>query len=329
MPTQRLLEVQPEGPLAAIRQMLASLWIGASLRGMVIPVWSESGRAMRSTLLTSPDGLADADPFAPIMPMNAAAEAVLALRQAHSDGLALVLRPCELRSLRELCRRDGMFLSGHLLVSTDCLAVLPLDDFGWRREQALIRDQITIDALHFAAQGGILSSRLRPSCQLCEEPFPEEVDLHIQVFGLETSRHVVVAYTDPKLGVHIGFTDPGSHSLPHEITERRERVIERLVSWRRQAKAYAESHLSPEVRSIDGLSAHLESCDACRRRLANYCPLFESAWESRSDRGRQAEVEAWLVACGGCGMCEYTCPSGYPLFTVIGYLNHRLADSLH
>lgn len=329
MPTRRLLMVESHGPLPAIRQLLASLWTRRQLSAMLIPTWTRSGRSMKATLLTSPESLLSADPFAPVMPMNAANEAALVLSRRPPGAICLVLRPCELRSLRELARRQALPLDDTLLVSTDCLAVLPEDDFDWRQASHADPDQITRNALHFAAQGGILPSRLRPSCQLCDQPYPEDADLHIQVFGLETTQQVMLEVRQE--GLWADFETDGLDLRPvsPDIEERRERVMERLISWRRQVRAYAESHLTPDQASMTTLIDHLQACEACRRRLGGYCPLFEQAWQSPEGKALEGRVESWLVACGGCGMCDYACPTGYPLFTVIGSLTHRLTEQPH
>ena len=329
MATRRLMNVESHGPLPAIRQMLASLWAQRALSAMLIPTWTRSRRTMKATLLTSPESLLTADPFAPVMPMNAAGEAAIVLSRRPPGVIGLVLRPCELRSLRELARRQDLPLTDTFLVSSDCLAVLPPEDFDWRQDRSLDPDQITKDALHFAAQGGILPSRLRPSCQLCDLPYPEDADLHIQVFGLETGKQVLLEVRDGELIQAFEADGLDLLPVPREIEVRRERVLERLVSWRRQVRAYAESHLAPDQAGLGMLIDHLQVCESCRRRLGGYCPLFEQAWEGPGAHGLESRVEAWLVACGGCGMCDYTCPTGYPLFTVIGSLTHKLTEQTH
>jgi formate dehydrogenase subunit beta len=323
------MTVESQGPLPAIRQLLASLWTRRQLSAMLIPTWTRSGRSMKATLLTSPESLLSADPFAPVMPMNAASEAALVLSRRPPGAICLVLRPCELRSLRELARRQALPLDDTILVSTDCLAVLPQEDFDWRQASHQDPDQITRNALHFAAQGGILPSRLRPSCQLCDQPYPQDADLHIQVFGLETTKQVMLEARQEALLAVLETDGLDLRPVPPELEERRERVMERLVSWRRQVRAYAESHLTPDQASMATLLDHLQACEACRLRLGGYCPLFEQAWQGPERKGLESRVESWLVACGGCGMCDYACPSGYPLFTVIGSLTHRLTEQPH
>ena len=329
MGARRLLMVESQGPLPAIRQLLAGLWAHQQLSAMLIPTWTPSGRMMRATRLTAPESLLTADPFAPVMPMNAASEAATLLSRRPPGPVCLVLRPCELRSLRELSRRQGLALDDTLLVSSDCLAVLPQEDFGWRQTPDTDPDRITKDALHFAAQGGILPSRLRPSCQLCDQPFPDEADLHIQVFGLETNRQVMLEAREAELFAGLEAHGLVLHPVPPEIEERRARVMERLVSWRRQVRAYAESHLTPDQTQLSSLADHLHACEPCRGRLGGYCPLFNEAWQGPASMQLEARLESWLVACGGCGMCDYSCPTGYPLFTVIGSLTHRLTENPH
>jgi formate dehydrogenase subunit beta len=324
MSTRSLLPVEADGPLEAVRRLLARIWRGADLEGLLIPVWSDDEQVTQATLLEDPEQLAHADPFSPVMLANAAPQAARLVRHPRQKRLGLVLRPCELRSLKELARRDGYSLDPALLISPDCVATLAPEDYDWRVTRLEDNERLTRDALHFAAQGGILPSRLRPSCQLCDRPYPETADIRIQLLGVETSQHLIVEIRDSLLAGSLGFTPETVTAIPKDVTERRERVLGKLITWRQQARAYAESHLDVEQASIEGLSSHLRSCSVCRKRMMAHCPFFSNMWGSSGDGADLPALEEWLLSCAGCGMCEYACPEGYPLFTVVSHLSHKL-----
>jgi len=127
MAVQKLLSVDASGPLETTRRFLAQVWERSRLDGMFVPAWAAGEDDPRPALLTDPADLKRADPFAPLMVLNTAPHiAALAADRSH-QRLAAVLRPCELRSLRELARRQSLNLSGLLLISIFALklAVLP------------------------------------------------------------------------------------------------------------------------------------------------------------------------------------------------------------
>jgi len=327
MPIQKLLPVGPSGPLEATRAFLRQVWERAPLEGLFIPAWADGQDDPRPALLDLPAQLDRADPFAPLMVLNTAPHIAALVADNPGQHLGAVLRPCELRSLRELARRQHADLSGLLLISPDCLATFPHEDFDWRVHHAAAIEKITDEALHFAAQGGILPSRLPPSCQACDHPYPSDADIHIAVLGLETNRHLILGFRDADLMGRLGFqseSDP-----PPDLVERRERVLAKLTEWRQRSRAFAESHLEEGQATLQGLVRHLRSCENCRSWISRACPVFSQAWELASSGQRVKDLEdGWLPSCGGCGMCDHACPDGYPLSTVIGHLARKASPAV-
>lgn len=326
MAVQKLLSVDASGPLETTRRFLAQVWERSRLDGMFVPAWAAGEDDPRPALLTDPADLKRADPFAPLMVLNTAPHiAALAADRSH-QRLAAVLRPCELRSLRELARRQSLNLSGLLLISPDCLATFPQQDFDWRVQHAAFIERITDEALHFAAQGGILPSRLRPACQACDNPYPSDADILIGVLGMETNHSLIIGFRDEALAQQVGWREAAPPSA--DLVTRRERVIEKLREWRQRSRAFAESHLEEGETTLDGLVQHLRRCENCRNWISRACPFFADAWRATSGGTQMNDLESsWLPSCGGCGMCDHTCPENYPLSTVIGHLARRVSSS--
>lgn len=326
MPIQKLLPVEPRGPLDATRRFLTQVWERGGLDGMFIPAWGAGEDDPRPVLLNEPAQLSRADPYAPLMVLNTAPHVAALTADTPSRRLAAVLRPCELRSLRELARRRRIDLSRLLLISPDCLATFPHEDFDWRVQHAAFIERITDEALHFAAQGGILPSRLRPSCQACDHPYPADADIHIGVLGMETNQSLLLGFRDADLLRQLGWQDAPEPSA--DLLARRTRVLEKLGEWRQRSRAYAESHLEEDQASVEGLVRHLRTCENCRSWISRACPFFADVWETSDSGERITEVESsWLRSCGGCGMCDHACPDGYPLSTVVGHLTRRIGTA--
>jgi Pyruvate/2-oxoacid:ferredoxin oxidoreductase delta subunit len=324
MSVRRLIPVQDQDPLKKVRELLKLLWENAPLDGLFIPIWQDDAAPV-STLITSPDAIKEADPFAPVMLRNSALTAAKILQQDPDRRLGFVLRPCELSNFLTLLQRWHLDPQNTITISMDCLATFPVQDFDWRLERSDHREYMSRSALHFAAQGGILPSRYRSSCQFCDEPFPKEADLHFELLGITTLDNLVVNFRTDETASYLGMNESNSQPLPDEISARRERILKKLMDWRQKAQAYALAHLSDENKSIEGLLSHLKECVYCHHLIQQHCPLFDMAWIMSDTPQYPPDVEIWLQNCGGCGMCESDCPQEYPLFKTILYLHKSLS----
>jgi ferredoxin len=320
---RRLISVDESGPLDATRGLLDQVWTRLDLQGMFIPSWSEELSPPRATFLQKRSALGQADPFAPVMLANGAADAVNLIQEDPQLRIAFVLRPCEVRSFHEILKRIGLRSPDFVIISSDCLAVFPVNDFDWRLSEKQDLERLTLDALQFAAQGGILPSRYQRSCQFCEVPYPEKVSLHIELFGLDTSQYLVLRMPDEATTEQLGFAYPTTQDVPLDITERRERVLEKITTWRGRSLSYARSHLDEAKASPEGLLQHLRTCSSCSQRLIEHCPLFDPASFDADIIASPETIETWISSCGGCGMCEHECPDDYPLFIIVAHLSNQ------
>lgn len=309
----RTIEVKDEQPLATTRRLLQSVWEAAPLNAFLIPIWSEEEQLPIPTLIRDPESLSQADPFAPVMPGNAARIALETIK-AHSGGtLGLCLRPCEMRSLMNIIETEGISRENVLFISSDCLGALPPEDY--HRHLTLMTDpsQMTRETLRFAAQGGILPSRYQQSCQLCDAPYPEQADLYLQLFGYETQKQISIGWHESKfsapLEAQLALSD-----VPPGIEARRARVLANLARWRSKSLEGRQDMLDRDHTTSAALLDHIKHCSQCWDVLETHCPTFGLPDQQLED---EQELLAWLDSCGGCGMCDSTCPTGYPLFEVI------------
>jgi Pyruvate/2-oxoacid:ferredoxin oxidoreductase delta subunit len=255
------------------------------------------------------------------MDTNHAGEVLAYLMEDERHRVGIFLHPCEMRSLRIITEDTGIDLSNHFLMSADCLAVYEQDDFV-DRSAGQERSVMTQETLRFARLGGILPSRYRLGCQLCERPFAEELDLYFQLFGLQTSEHIGVSLRT-RTSISAIEARFSVEDVPDEVMIRRREVLGQLASWRSRSIEETEEKLDVEISTVDALSTHLAHCRPCNARLLAHCPSSPYA-QPRSDVPDSKDIIAWLSTCGGCGMCEYECPDGYPLFRVIITLRKKL-----
>lgn len=317
----RLLEVGDSGPLGLVRDVLREVWEAESFESIYVPVWTQENPTPQPCWLSDKNELNNADPLAPVMETNHASEVLAYLMEGEKFKVGIFLHPCEMRSLRIITEDSGVDLSDHFLMSADCLAVYEQDDFV-DRSAGHGRGVMTQETLRFARLGGILPSRYRIGCQLCERPFAEGLDLYFELFGFQTREHIGVSLrTHTSISaVEAGFS---TDDVPDEVMSRRGDVLSQLESWRSRSIEETEEKLDVEISTVDALSAHLAGCTACHARLLAHCPSSPYT-HTRSDIPDRKDITTWLSTCGGCGLCEYECPDGFPLFSVILTLRKKL-----
>lgn len=324
MAFHKVIAVRNSDPIQTIREILRIPLENGLLDAYFLPVWIEESQRPTPSVITSPGEFSFADPFAPVMYCNSGSIAFQEVEQHPSRRIGIVLRPCELSTFLFLLSESGIRADNAILISMDCLATFPVEDFGWRLEKAQDRDRLSKTALHFAAQGGLLPSRYRGSCQLCDKPYPERADLHIELFGIETSEHICIKSEGDDVLKDLGLEGVAVKPTSKEMIERRQRTLDRLLEWRMQSQAYASAHLTQDQKTISGLIQHLRTCTVCQTTMAQHCPTFELEWVTGSDVVDDEIIETWLGYCGGCGMCDHACPESFPVFKSISYLSRSI-----
>jgi Pyruvate/2-oxoacid:ferredoxin oxidoreductase delta subunit len=328
MSQHHYIPISDNDPLETSRQIFSVIWEIRDLDGMILPLWHAANRRPEPTYVKDPKALSDADPFAPVMAANAAKKSRDLLAENGKERVGIFVRPCELESLRVLATQDRINLEGTYLMSSDCLGVLPEEDF--RRHLTLTADHesITKETLQFAAQGGILPSRYKESCQLCNYPYPQHCDLHILLFGVETQKGIVVTIRDDETANQLS-KHMQTLPVPETIHERRKKVIQNLETWRWRSFGREEERYPDLNKTLNALVAHLKECESCRSHLEQQCPLFDPNAMLKPNEADLTKLELWVQSCAGCGMCEHTCPEGYPLFSAIIQTRHALVGSKH
>ena len=103
-------------------------------------------------LVTDPAALDQADPLAPVLPINAARAASQLTMTGHREKLGVVLRSCEIRALVELVKFQQAKLDNVLIIGVDCLGTYGVTD--WQEASS---KQFVVDALLAGAATGELA----------------------------------------------------------------------------------------------------------------------------------------------------------------------------
>lgn len=318
--------------MAALRRLLADLLHQSLIDVLLVPRPAPGGDILVQVLVDRAERLADADPVAPVMPVQSA-RLVSALTAGGAPyRLGVVLKPCELRATIELAKLKQVDVAGVLLIGVDCLGTYELPDYA-----ALVAAGAdpTAHALANAAAGIVAplpGAGLRAACSICEQPVPEGCGLSVALLGL--GGQVLVSGPEELLGA-LGYqaaTVPAARGQATAI----------LVAERTAARDRAFAEWQARVHDAAGLLAEFSRCIRCHNCMVS-CPLCyckECVFRTATfDHGPQ-QYQDWLhrrgavrlpvdtllfhltrlnhmvASCVGCGACSSACPSHLPVATV-------------
>jgi formate dehydrogenase subunit beta len=337
MRVDRLVKVGEDGPLAAVHNVLHGLWERNGLVAMLGPLESEEGREVAPQVAEEPHSLAAINPFAPVMPANAAALIVGFAREHQPGPLAAVLRPCEWRAVVELRKRHRTTPEADRVISVvvDCLGCHSSEVWNERARVTSPAD-IWHDALTYADQGGFTPKALRRGCQMCTSPASREVDLTIGLFGLNTSHALLVSCPDEDTDERLHMAEIAPELAPEDVIVRREVALGELAERRgrqRDLLFQDAQRRGVGLAEVLGLFANCSLCGDC----LDACPLYNgelagmlgartARHSGRSLLAELVDLGRWLASCSGCGMCEEVCSSGVPLLDIVSPLSQRVRD---
>ncbi len=322
-----VLDVRDDGAVAAVRDLLWRLMASDVVQGLLVPLQTHPHEAPAPTLIKKRGRLNKANPLAPVMPLNSAKIATMLLAQGGDKRLAAVMRPCEVRALETLAAHGLASLSNLITVSIDCLGSHEEEDY--RQRAALWGDDVTVrETLRWSRRGQIAPYRFRPACQMCVQPFYDQADIVIGLFGLDVRKEVLVMVRD-ELADKMGLV-AGRNGVEAALSRRRE-TIAHLVAQRQQARQRLLHEIEGQAASWLDLAELLGRCTLCGE-CQGACPLTAlsdldmTAYEGNSAEYVAARLRDMLMRaemCAGCGMCEAACPQGLPLLLLTQMLAER------
>ena len=304
-----------------IKSALAGGIIGAAMLPLRVP--SEDSYAW--VLAREPELLDRARPLPPVMPVQGAkALSSFTKRGPAPIETAVIMRPCEVRALRELEKVDQVNLKGIVLISADCAGVLPLGDY--------LDDPAAGEEVYESAASVGNLEPMRPLCAACEFFADAPSDIHLMSFGTE----------EPLLSAK---TEKGQEFLEElgldatKIPDDRESVVRELEEKRSANRNSLREEFAPEHTGAAGLVESFASCIDCHNcmRVCPVCYCRRCYYESdkvhlrpeqhlaRAEMkgavklspnvliyhlGRMAHMSTYCVSCG---MCSDACPKDIPV----------------
>lgn len=332
----RVFEVRDGDTVGAIRRFLAKLLDEKIVDVLVVPVDVAQGQESHPRVIAVRSELNTVNPLLPIMLDNSESvlrEALLSRPDAH---FAAVLRPCEVRTVIELAKRQEVDRRRVVIIGVDCLATF--DAEYYRDVNANHPDDpywLMHEALRFARVGQIAPDRYRTACQLCDRPAADydAADILLGLIGGKPSQQILLLAKeeiDTRLGLHRVADRRGTEPdvvrrelAIWRLSERRKWLIDhKLERWNLQA---------PRMEAT--IECFMQQCSLCGECIAA-CPFGNGVLRSALQQGRDAFINAYthqesrLISCAGCGMCQTHCPENIPLSAINTALSHRTQISL-
>ena len=308
---------------------------------VIVPVPHSKKESVFPTLTKNKEVIMTADPVSPVLPVSTATQLVKFTHLEKSPKkVAVVMKPCEIRTTVELTKLRQINLDNILIIGVDCVGTYPITHYkaGVNSGRDLESELLT------AAKEGKIDDNLRNSCKICRNPEPHYADIVLGYIGLDGK---VIAK---------GLTEKGMATLAQlnlnlTDSEPKERVdaVANLTNMKKELREKYIADAQKELYGVDGLQKFFSSCINCHNCM-NQCPIcfckecfFESAVFEKSARkylritdkketglmmptdkiqfhlGRLSHM---ATSCVGCGLCEQACPADIPLYKLFGTVSH-------
>ena len=336
------LPVENHDPLLALQGFLRSLLEKNIVDVILTPMRTPSG-SVTPALVSDAVLLDQADPFAPVLPVNAATWAGKVSLRKPRPRLAAVLRSCEARALVELTKMAQASLEDLLIVAVDCAGTYT--PATYLRKQTQSNSPLWVD-LYAAVrqQSEIAYTDLRPACQICEQPVYENAPIRIRLLESDLEQAIWIEAQD-EIAEKLGWQGAAANG--------RSSLIEAYIASRTQARDRAFAEIRARLEGEEGITGVFAACIRCHNCMT-VCPIcycktcvFKShvfdhepmkylEWARQKGAQRMppdtmlfhlTRQNHMALSCVGCGMCTDACPAELPVGLVFCAVAERLQQT--
>jgi formate dehydrogenase (coenzyme F420) beta subunit len=340
-----ILPVENHDVLASLRSFLKRLMDEGIVDAILVPL--ENGGSVVPALVTESVMLEGANPLLPVMPINTSrAVSALTGKQAPAK-LGVVLRSCEIRALVELVKLQQATLDDVTLIGIDCPGTCELDEFlisdSWHAEN---RSTSLTDYLAATHEGNEpqMTPTLRTACRMCVHPAPENVDIHIHLFGADTTVVLPVTVKD-EIAEKLQLMESAQGEAWSVASANQ--ALARLTMGRQEFREKELAGIRARMNANGGIASLFTSCIRCHNCMTAcpicYCKtcLFKTAafdhepeyyLNAAHRKGatrmlgdtllfQMTRLNHMSASCVSCGMCTSACPANIPvgsIFSAVG-----------
>jgi formate dehydrogenase (coenzyme F420) beta subunit len=340
------IDIKDQDLLGTLRAFFKNILEKEDISAILAPWRLPTKKMLMPTLLTDPDQLIGVDPLSPAFPMNSAKIVSKLTRKPSGGNIAAVMRPCEIRAFVELVKLKQARTDELIIIGVDCLGAIGNRDYLNGAGES--SDEITKDFVDQMLSGKPLDMdgiELTQACRSCELPLAQGADISIGLFGVDTSRQILVQ----------ALTDKGSLLLedldlaPTEEPASRRKEIDRLISEKTAFRDNMFADVENKIGSIEKLNSYLAGCVNCYNcRVACpvcYCrecvfvtdvfdhePNQYLQWARKKGAVKMptdtllyhiTRLAHMSTACVGCGQCTNACPNDIEVMPLFGMIAHN------
>jgi formate dehydrogenase subunit beta len=331
-----------------LRELLSSLLKNKKIRAVFALKKMNDTGAVSYHIFTNADELTEALPFYPIMPANAAQMlSRFTLLAPSAEPIAVLMKPCELRALIELGKRQQAHLENLLVISTTCGGVLPL--------QAMSTNDLMEKLPHYweAIKKSEIPTDIRATCKACEHFVPYNADIIIPLLGNTNINEKCEMFLQSDKAEKMLEDVEGKWGE----SELRVEELEILHKSRAAERKKLFENTPVEDFGMSGLINTFGRCIGCHA-CSKVCPIcycglchFESETQEYKPPNYEKELQRknglrvppgtiffqlgrlihMSISCVGCGQCSDVCPADIPVSTIfskVGESVQKLYDYL-
>ena len=318
MNVNHILNVGNQDAVSIFQHFLSAFWGQLGLSAVLAPAQVPGQPEFTPRAIEAASELVKVNPFAPVMQVNTAALVEDFTTQFVGKRLAIILRPCEFRTLIELQKRHQAPIFSHarnrakedlILIGVDCPGTFSIAHYNQRAIQKGV-EQLTQDILCYGIRESGSSQELRQACQICDKPVPLDADIRIGTIGIIPAGFLLVIAEDELVDEKLQISQVTDGIATEEQVVQRELSVGNLINQRfaRQKELVHAGGTSEEFGSFLGIFARCTLCADC----LDVCPLYNGELTGMLGVGRNQEerrallpelvrLSRWLASCSGCG----------------------------
>jgi formate dehydrogenase subunit beta len=344
MKVNHILHIRDGDAVATLRNFLYAWWSHVELDAMLAPVELPDHEGAAAQVIENLDDLKKVNPFLPLMLSNSAAMVDGFIKDYPGRHIAVMLRPCELRALFELQKRNrvrfpkpvnGGNQKSLVIFSVDCPGTFSFPEYTRRVEEHQDDAEMIKVALSCNSQEHCVPDQVRAACQMCDTPAPLGADITIGSIGAVSQGYLLAIAADEEIASSLKLADVTNGIASESEVVSREIMIGKLAD----KNANMRINLINKIADMNNSMAAFARCTLCADCL-DACPLYDGELAGMlgvKDAYQQTHplltemvgVSRWLASCSGCGMCQESCEHGISLTPVVVSLSHRIQHELN